>query len=103
MIRTDRYKYCVYVHGQNRESLVDLAQDPGEMTNLARDPAHRSTLLALRERLRQWGAENHDPLVAVMLADDVPPREFAVVKTSKNADRAEALTKQKKKKKELEE
>ena len=29
MIRTDRYKYCVYAHGQNRESLVDLEKDPG--------------------------------------------------------------------------
>lgn len=103
MIRTDRYKYCVYAHGQHRESLVDLTQDPGEMTNLARDPAHRTTLLALRERLRQWGTENRDPLVAAMLTDDVPPRPFAVVKTPKNADRAEALTKQKKAKKEHEE
>ena len=34
MIRTDRYKYCVYVHGQYRESLVDLEKDPGEQTNV---------------------------------------------------------------------
>jgi choline-sulfatase len=98
MIRTDRYKYCVYVHGQNRESLVDLEKDPGEMHNLARDPAQRETLLAMRERLRRWGVENRDPLVAEMLADDVKPREFAVVKTPKNAARSEGLTKQKKKK-----
>jgi arylsulfatase A-like enzyme len=98
MIRTDRFKYCVYVHGQNRESLVDLQNDPGEMKNLARDPAHRETLLAMRERLRKWGVENRDPLVAEMLADDVKPREFAIVKTPKNAARAEALSRQKKKK-----
>ena len=98
MIRTDRYKYCVYAHGQNRESLVDLEKDPGEMNNLARDPAQRETLLAMRERLRRWGVENRDPLVAEMLADDVKPREFAVVKTPKNAARSEGLAKQKKKK-----
>ena len=96
MIRADRYKYCVYVHGQYRESLVDLEKDPGEMNNLARDPAHRETLLAMRERLRKWGAETRDPLVAAMLADDVKPREFAIVKTPKNAARAEGLGKQKK-------
>jgi arylsulfatase A-like enzyme len=84
MIRTKRYKYCVYAHGLRRESLVDLEKDPGEMTDLARDPAHRETLLAMRERLRKWGVENHDPLVATMLADDVPPRPFAVVTVPKN-------------------
>jgi arylsulfatase A-like enzyme len=83
MLRTDRYKYCVYAHGQNRESLVNLEKDPGEMTNLARDPAHRETLLAMRERLRKWGVENRDPLVAKMLADDVKPREFATMKAPK--------------------
>jgi arylsulfatase A-like enzyme len=97
MIRTDRHKYCVYAHGQNRESLVDLEKDPGEMTNLARDPAHRETLLAMRERLRKWGVENHDPLIAAMLADDVKPREFAVVTTPKNQSKADKITRQKKK------
>lgn len=91
MLRTDRYKYCVYVHGQNRESLVDLEKDPGETINLSRDPAHRATLLAMRERLRQWGIANRDPLVSEMLADDVKPRDFAIVKTPKNAARAEGL------------
>jgi choline-sulfatase len=98
MIRTDRYKYCVYAHGQNRESLVDLEKDPGEMTNLARDPAHRETLLAMRERLRHWGAENRDPLVAAMLADDVKPQDFAVVKVPKNQARTDEIVGRKKKK-----
>jgi choline-sulfatase len=97
MIRTDRFKYCVYAHGQNRESLVDLEKDPGEMVDLARDPAHRPTLLAMRERLRQWGVENRDPLIADMLADDVRPRAFAEIKVSKNQARAENLAKKKKK------
>ena len=96
MLRTDRYKYCVYVHGENRESLVDLEKDPGETANLARDPAHRETLLAMRERLRKWGVENRDPLVAEMIDDDVKPREFAVVKTPMNAVRKEAVTAPKK-------
>ncbi len=97
MIRTDRYKYCVYAHGQQRESLVNLQKDPGEMTNLARDPAHRETLLAMRERLRKWSVEHNDPLVATMLADDVKPRAFETVTTPKNAAMMESVTKKKKK------
>ena len=97
MIRTDRYKYCVYLNGQFRESLIDLQQDPGEMENLAREPAHRAALLAMRERLRQWGVDNRDPLIAEMLADDVASREFAIVKTPKNQRVADEITKKKKK------
>lgn len=98
MIRNARYKYCVYAHGQRRESLVDLEKDPGETTDLARDPAHREILLALREDLRKWGVANHDPLIAEMLADEVKPRPFAVVTTPKNQRQIENVTKQKKKK-----
>jgi hypothetical protein len=50
----------------------------------------------MRERLRKWGEANRDPLVAAMLADDVKPRDFAIVTTPKNPGRSEALSKQKK-------
>ncbi len=76
MLRTERFKYCVYAHGERRESLVDLATDPGETANLARDPAYRTVLLEHRERLRQFGREHRDPLVATLLADDVKARPF---------------------------
>ncbi len=79
MIRTDRYKYCVYAYGEHRESLVDLQKDPGEMTDLARDPAYRDVVLEYRERLRQAAHENGDALVATILADDVKPRPFPKV------------------------
>lgn len=79
MVRTERYKYCIYAHGEHRESLVDLEKDPGEMHDLARDPAYRDVLLAHRERLRKFGVEMKDELVATMLADDVKPRPFALV------------------------
>lgn len=39
MIRTERYKYCVYSYGDRRESLVDLQDDPGEKENLTK-PNH---------------------------------------------------------------
>ena len=96
MIRTDRYKYCVYAHGERRESLVDLEKDPGEMIDLAADPGHREILLAMRERLRKWGVGNRDPLVAAMLAGDVKPQPFAVVTTPKNLRAMEKALKKRK-------
>lgn len=85
MVRTDRYKYCIFAHGEQRESLVDLEKDPGEMHDLARDPAYRDILLAHRERLRSFGVETNDPLVATMLADEVKARPFAIVAQPRRA------------------
>lgn len=83
MVRAGFFKYCIYEHGQRRESLVDLEKDPGETTDLATDPAHRKVLLEFRERLRRWAVAHNDPLVAAMLADDVKPVPFPVVKPNK--------------------
>ena len=76
MVRTERYKYCVYQYGERRESLVDLIADPGEMVDLAADPGYRHVVLDHRERLRRFGESYADPLVDELLADDVPPRPF---------------------------
>ena len=67
MVRTDRYKYCVYNEGTRRESLVDMAADPGEMTNLAADPAHRAALLAHRAHLRAFAERHGDKTALAML------------------------------------
>lgn len=76
MVRTARYKYCVYRHGEQRESLVDLENDPGEMVDLARDPAYRGIVLEHRERLRRFAAVHGDALVGDLLDGDVAPRAF---------------------------
>jgi len=80
MVRSDRYKYCVYSEGKQtppevdistlsgerkaleqqrillrtvrQESLVDMKNDPGEMKNLAKDPAYRKVLQQHRQHLR---------------------------------------------------
>lgn len=64
MVRTEYFKYCVYLHGERRESLIYLTADPGEMIDLAADPAYRSVLLEHRELLRGFGERRRDPLVA---------------------------------------
>jgi choline-sulfatase len=83
MVRTARYKYCVYSRGQRRESLVDLQDDPGEMKNIAADPSCREVLLQHRALLAKYGEEHHDLLVAELLANDVAPRPFTPADNAK--------------------
>lgn len=54
-VRTDRWKYIRYIHQEpDFEQLFDLETDPGEMRNLAGDPAHARVLERLRARYRHW-------------------------------------------------
>jgi len=62
MICSGRYKYCVYAKGERREQLVDLEKDPGEMKNLAADPAYADILARHRQYLREWVKTNNDKL-----------------------------------------
>lgn len=80
MVRTDRYKYCVYAHGEQRESLVDLVNDPGELIDLATDPAYAPIVREHRERLRRFGRAYGDTLVEELLANDVGPRAFEPIR-----------------------
>ena len=60
MIRSDRFKYCVYSDGEPRESLVDIKNDPGEMTNLAGLPKFNDELAEHRAYLSRWIDESND-------------------------------------------
>ncbi len=60
MLRTAHYKYCVYDRGTQRESLVDLERDPGEMINLATDPAHSAILNEHRAAILDWSRKHGD-------------------------------------------
>jgi arylsulfatase A-like enzyme len=67
MLCSGRYKYCIYETGLRREQLVDLEKDPGEMKNLAADPAHADILALHRKYLLEWVENNHDQLAASYL------------------------------------
>jgi arylsulfatase A-like enzyme len=60
-VRTERYKLIHYYEEPEEFELYDLASDPGEVHNLAEEPAHaalKSRLLARVEALRR---ESGDP------------------------------------------
>jgi len=60
MLRTARFKYCVYKEGKIRESLVDLRTDPGEMNNLAGQAGFQKHLNKHREFMQKWIVESKD-------------------------------------------
>ena len=60
MVRTAHFKYCVYKKGRTRESLVDLASDPGEMNNLASLKGFQNHLNKHRKLLQKWIIESKD-------------------------------------------
>jgi choline-sulfatase len=62
MARTARYKYAVYAEGEHREQLIDMETDPGEMQNLAADPAYAQVLREHREFLVHWYASHGEKL-----------------------------------------
>ncbi len=60
MLRTARFKYCVYNSGTQRESLIDMTADPGEMKNLASLPRYQDALIEHRRYLGEWIEESND-------------------------------------------
>lgn len=49
-LRNQNFKYVRYVDHDGKEFLHDLKNDPDELINLADDPKHADTLLAMRDR-----------------------------------------------------
>jgi len=61
MLRDRGWKYTVYKpDSEPRESLVNLQNDPGEMKNLAVDPAHAETLAEYRALMKEWFRKSND-------------------------------------------
>ena len=60
MVRTQTDKYIAYSEGDHNEQLFDLASDPGETENLARNPDSTSLLNSHRALLAQACEETND-------------------------------------------
>ncbi|MFC2080939.1 sulfatase [Bacteroidota bacterium] len=60
MLRTDGFKYVVLDKGENREQLVDMKNDPGEMKNLAMDAEYEMILEEHRNYLNEWLQATND-------------------------------------------
>jgi len=60
MVRSERYKYCLYDMGEHRESLVDMVADPGEKLNLAYDSRHAAALKQHRQYYLEWREKHKD-------------------------------------------
>ncbi|MGB2865740.1 MAG: arylsulfatase [Sedimentisphaerales bacterium] len=58
-----RFKYIYYAF-DGREELFDLAGDPGELHDLAAEPAHKNTLLEWRRRMVEHLSERGEPFVS---------------------------------------
>jgi uncharacterized sulfatase len=51
-IRTERYRYTEWDDGKQGTQLYDYETDPGELTNLAAEPAARAIVAELKGRLK---------------------------------------------------
>jgi arylsulfatase A-like enzyme len=60
MVKGERYKYWIYSQGNQRESLFDTKNDPGEMINLATDPKYKSVMAEYRMNLEIWCTKYKD-------------------------------------------
>jgi choline-sulfatase len=67
MVRSERYKYCLYSDGQRRESLVDMQEEPGEMVNQAENPQFKGVLAQHRAYLREFAEKHKDAKALEML------------------------------------
>ena len=67
MARTARWKYVRYLgYG---EELYDLAADPGELRNLAREPSAASDRTRLARELDDWIHRTADPFPGLTITD----------------------------------
>jgi len=65
LLRTDRYKYCVYDSGENRIQLIDLQEDPGELINLAGAGSLQATENNHQQMLKEWIEKTGDRIGAL--------------------------------------
>jgi arylsulfatase A-like enzyme len=67
MVRTERWKYVRYL--SDGEELYDLGADPGELRNLAHEPAFAAERIRLAREMDAWIRRTDDPFPRLMTTD----------------------------------
>ncbi len=67
MLRNKQFKYWIYNEGNQKETLYDLKNDPGEMNNLVSDSKFSNELRNCRSQLLEWAKKNNDPYLKFMV------------------------------------
>ncbi len=61
-----RWKYSLWKWGRNREQLIDLENDPGEMVNLAVSSRYKDVLNDMRQKLFDWAQRTEDNMRCIV-------------------------------------
>ena len=67
MLRNKWFKYWIYNQGEQRETLYDLRNDPGETVNIVGDPKFKGELEKCRHELTEWAEKYNDPYLNNMV------------------------------------
>jgi uncharacterized sulfatase len=60
-VRTERYRYTEWAHGEQGAELYDYQIDPQELNNLVKDPQHAKTIAELKAHLQKNWASEYTP------------------------------------------
>jgi len=60
-VRTERYRYTEWAHGEQGAELYDYQNDPKELNNLIKDPQHAKTIAELKAHLEKNWANEYTP------------------------------------------
>ena len=63
MLRTNEWKLVRHYHANELDELYDLRNDPGELKNLYKDPAHLAVRARLQARLDENMKAINDPIL----------------------------------------
>ncbi|MGL5787707.1 MAG: sulfatase family protein [Bacteroidales bacterium] len=66
MVRSTRFKYCIYSSGKRNEQLFDITLDPGEKNNLAYSSEYREVLNQHRLYLKDWQKKVNDKFKVII-------------------------------------